>query len=434
MKYFAIFVICLLFAFPCFAEEAQIEGVADEVLEEPVGLEYTGVTFEEIEVEIEKDTEVSAGDLGVREPTILPDSPFYFFKELRRAFERTFTFGAVKKAEIELHQANEKIIEARELLKKKGERGSEKAVQAIEQAQERINKIANRAEKLKEKIGDDASVVDKFLDKLADREIKTQKILQKLEEQVPEQAFLRIREARENSMEKFGEVMEKVSEKHSEIRQRLERVIDEQKGGEFKEFKNLEILKEIKERMPEGIKDDFKSAEDSQLMRLKEKAIKSQEKFKRYAEDIKGNAGFQAEILGQFREGDGEAETFNGAIEERILELKNKALEQKNRLQRIEGQSEAPKPFFAPVPEPENRGVETKKRRIEVAPDISPPAIDWNDPFYAPKAEIEGGTDAPKAEVESGVNVPKVEVETAPKAIPLPKAVIEPKRSGNEKN
>ena len=59
--------------------------------------------------DVNLDENVQAQDLGITEPNILPDSPFYFLKEWGRGIQSFFTFGQLKKSELEVKFANERL-------------------------------------------------------------------------------------------------------------------------------------------------------------------------------------------------------------------------------------------------------------------------------------------------------------------------------------
>jgi len=63
--------------------------------------------------EVVQDETVSAQDLGISEPKVLPDSPFYFLKNWGRGIGLFFAFNPVKKAELRMKFANEKLMEAK---------------------------------------------------------------------------------------------------------------------------------------------------------------------------------------------------------------------------------------------------------------------------------------------------------------------------------
>ncbi len=64
--------------------------------------------------------EITAQDLGVKEPRILPDSPLYLFKEISRFFSSVFDLNAnpVHKARRRLLLTSEKLLEAHRLSEK----------------------------------------------------------------------------------------------------------------------------------------------------------------------------------------------------------------------------------------------------------------------------------------------------------------------------
>jgi len=63
-----------------------------------------------------EDNSISTEVLAVEEPKLLPDSPFYFFKEIGRGISNTFTFSSEKKAEKRLDQAAERLAETKAML------------------------------------------------------------------------------------------------------------------------------------------------------------------------------------------------------------------------------------------------------------------------------------------------------------------------------
>ncbi len=237
--------------------------------------------------DVELDENVEASDLGVSEPTLLPDSPFYFLKNWGREIRIFFTFNSVKKANLRLRFSAEKLLELRKLAEKT--ENPEILKKAVENYENENEKIRSRVEKIKEKASENFEV-EKFLDKFTKHEILHQKILEKLEEQVPEDAFKRIEQARERHLERFGEVMEKLEEKDM-IQERLEKNFKEIKGSPFKDLGNLEILKGIEEKAPEQAKEAIKKARENIFVNLKNKiekmSVENQERFKNYIENIK---------------------------------------------------------------------------------------------------------------------------------------------------
>ena len=252
-----------------------------------------------VEQEVAADEDVTPDDLGVSDPKILPDSPLYFFKNLWRGIRSTFTFNPVKKVELRLRYADERLIEAKKLAQKTGK--DEIFEKTLENYQDDIDSIKNRAEKLKEKAKDNPRI-SKFLDKLTDRTIKQQKLMDKFEEKFADkpEVLNRIKNARERALEHFGKVISRLEEK-DKIPQRIERSLDKIKGSRFKHFKNLEILMELENKVPKEAKEAIKRAEENALKRLhgnlEQMSPQDQEKFSKYLDRIKGDQTEQLEIL-----------------------------------------------------------------------------------------------------------------------------------------
>ncbi len=256
----------------------------------------------ELEAIISLDEDVVAEDMEVEEPNVLPDSPFYFFKELGRGVQSFFTFNAVKKSELKAKFANEKLIEVKKMVEQNKAR--ERIEKAVQNYQAEMKGVVKAAERIKEKAGESEGV-GKFLDKFIQQQTLHQRVLQKIEEQVPEETFEKIQAAREEHLERFAEVMTRLEDK-ANIQERLEKNLQEVKGSEFKEFKNLEILKELEEKVPEEAKEAVRNAGENTLLRLKtgvEKLpLQTQERFSEYIERIGGQKETQLEIIEDLKE------------------------------------------------------------------------------------------------------------------------------------
>ncbi|MDI6882879.1 MAG: DUF5667 domain-containing protein [Patescibacteria group bacterium] len=254
------------------------------------------ITTEAVE-EVELDETVEASDLEVSEPTLLPDSPFYFLKNWQRRIKSFFTFNKIEKAELQLKYASEKLLEAKKLAER-----TEKAKlikKATENYQEELDKIKETAEKIKEKASENPKVGE-FLDKFIKHQVLHQKILEKLEEKVPEQALEKIKQARERHLQRFGEVMGKLEEK-TKITEYLEKNLEELEGSKFKQFKNLEILKKLEEKVPQETKKAIRKARENILGKFKEKveemSTTTQEGLENYIEKIQGEVENKMEII-----------------------------------------------------------------------------------------------------------------------------------------
>lgn len=120
--------------------------------------------------------------LGIPVPTLLPDSPWYFMKNIGRGIRLFLTFDPAKKAELELQFTDEKLAEmGRVLVKDPDQKGLERALQNYLDSQKRLR---DRLESLAGKNKN----VDRLLEKLDGRVKKHQELFEGLKSRVGEQA------------------------------------------------------------------------------------------------------------------------------------------------------------------------------------------------------------------------------------------------------
>ena len=276
----------------------------------------------EVTEAVNLDEDISASDLGISEPRLLPDNPFYFLKNWARGIQSFFTFDSIKKAELRLKFANEKIIEAKKLVEKKAD--PEVLKRATSNYEKEIDKIKERCDKFKIKAEENPEL-NRFLDKYTSQQILHHRILQRLETQVPPEAFEKIKEARERHLERFKDVMLKLEDK-DKIPERLEKNLEKIKGSKFKEFKNLEVLKDLEEKMPEEVKEKVEEYREQVLGTLFEDLEKmspeDQEKFKDYLERISGDKLKHLDIINSL-----EGEELSEKLKEVIEKAKEKKIE-----------------------------------------------------------------------------------------------------------
>lgn len=299
--------------------------------------------------EVKIDTEIEAEDLGVKEARVLPGSFFYGFKNFFREAQETFTRDPVKKAEAQLRHANEKMVEVKQLMEKdNSEKSAEIAAGVISGINKNFERIVQQSDKLKQAKAKDSQRVEKFLDKIADQSLKQQVVLQRLQERVPEKVFAKIEQSRQEHLEKFGQVMTKVSENPEELAQRLPRIIENRRGSDFKELKAVEILRDLEDKVPEEAKEALRQAQVTLSQKFEQRfaAISPEvrkEKLQNYVESLPGNAVRQFEAFDRMRE----SFQSEGMAEEMEL-AKDKALQKfENQFSRFQGQ-EARQAFMRP--------------------------------------------------------------------------------------
>ncbi len=186
-----------------------------------MGFIVTSTVLAEETVIADATTNITAADLGISEPNLLPDSPFYFLKEWKRSIQSFLTINAVKKAELAEKISNEKLIELRKLTEKGV---SQELIQrATEKYQKQVEKVRDIAGKIKD-TAENNPKIKSFLDKFTRQQDLQQQILEKLQDQVPQGVYQKIREVREQHLEKFEQVIQKLETKKEQARERIEGV------------------------------------------------------------------------------------------------------------------------------------------------------------------------------------------------------------------
>ncbi len=199
--------------------------------------------------EIELDENIQPADLGVEEPNILPDSPFYFLKNWARNIQSFFTFNSLDKARLKEKIANEKLIELKRLIEQNKNR--ETIENALRNYQNEIGEMERVTERIRERAEENAEVGE-FLDKFIQQQTLHQGLLQKLEEQVPAEVLEKIKEAREEHLERFSEVMNRLEENKEKIQERLEKNLEEIKVRRLEKIQE-QIKEQAQEREQEKV-------------------------------------------------------------------------------------------------------------------------------------------------------------------------------------
>jgi len=253
---------------------------------------------ESVDEAVELDEEVEAEDLDVASPRILPSNPFYFLKEWGRTIREFIALDPVVKLQLRERFANERLVELKQMITEGT--GDEAVQKAAEKYQAEMEKVRARTEKIKEKVENNPKL-EEFLDKFIDHQILGQRLLNKLENQVSTQNTGTIQQIREKHLENFGEIMTKFEDSEEKIQEKLEERLEMINGSKYKNFKSLEVLTELKEKVPEAAKQAIEQAAENTLKRLKgdleNMSAEDQERFQDYLEKVSGVKEQQVEIL-----------------------------------------------------------------------------------------------------------------------------------------
>lgn len=210
---------------------------------------------------------VTAGDLEVTEPTLLPSSPFYFFKTLGRGIQRAFTFNPVRRVELELRFADEKIAEAKKLAETSPERE-----QAISRAVANYRTSTERLKAEFERLAETSQNpnVERLLEKLADRAVKHEKVVAELKEKFSGQKDLR--GAIDAAGETIGEAVAAAAKRDTpdKFAAKLEKALVETKGGDLKHVRSLEIIDRIHAKADSALREKLAGIREDFAERFKE--------------------------------------------------------------------------------------------------------------------------------------------------------------------
>jgi hypothetical protein len=159
------------------------------------------------------DEEVTAEDLGISKPKILPNSPFYFLKDFWRQLRFSFAFNSVKKAELRLRFASEMLIEAKRLAEETD--NQEPFQRAIDKYQRQMEKLRPRVERIEEESEEDNTKANDFLNRF-NRKIRLhERLMEKLGERFSDkpQVQEKIEEVKERTIQHLDQVKEKLIER-----------------------------------------------------------------------------------------------------------------------------------------------------------------------------------------------------------------------------
>ncbi len=291
--------------------------------------------IQKAEQAIALDEDIGAEELGVSEPRILPDSPFYFMKTWWRGVQSFLTFDPIKKIELKLKFANEKLIEVEKVILKQNI-SPEKVTMALNNYQKGVELV--RDEIQKQNLEQNPKI-EEFLNILTDKNLKQQRLLDRIEKQVPLNLSQEVRNIQEKSLDVFADISLEASSPEK-LGERMEEMVKTQQGSSLKHIKNLEVLMGVEEKVPEQAKEAIRAAQANTLKRLSDDldAIPDEEKpiLEQYFENVGGNALRHLEIISGV-----ESNEISPELRRVVEESQERVIERvKNRLEGLTDESE----------------------------------------------------------------------------------------------
>ncbi len=281
----------------------------------------------EVNEDVELDENIIADDLDISEQNVLPNNPFYFFKRGWRGIQSAFIFNPVKKAELKLRFADERLIEAKKMAEAvDSKKASDIISKAIENYEKEVKRVKEQMDKFE---GIDVERVEKFVERFSDHQIKQQKLIDRIENKLTEKGVApekieAIIENKQRAMEHFANGVLSVANPEV-LREKLEKVIEEGSGSEFKHFKNLEILKSLEERVPEEARKSIIKAQENakkSLNNFLSDNKENSEKFKNFIENSGGDALRKLKVIDEL-----DIDNFDGNIKRILNDAREKTLD-----------------------------------------------------------------------------------------------------------
>lgn len=202
-----------------------------------------------------EETTVTAGDLNVSEQTLLPDSPFYFLKDIVRQFQSTFTMDPIKKAELSLKFANEKLIEAQKLSQLNPEKKD-----VIEKTIVSYGKDMDNLKKYSSSLKQDNPKNNNLLGQLTESNLNSQRLLEDLSKNQVSQS---IAATKEKALETLTNSSLEVASPEK-VRERLTEALQNGKIKALTEDK-VKVMNRIESVSPEAVKKELITAQNDLL-------------------------------------------------------------------------------------------------------------------------------------------------------------------------
>jgi hypothetical protein len=206
--------------------------------------------------------EAEAAELDVKVP-----GNFFFLRQWQYNIKKAFTFNPLKKAEIELKQASEQLIRARQISINSTDVDIEaKISDALVKYEEKITQIQKRAETFKEKAPE---MVTAFIDKLSDRQLTQQEVMAKLQEKMSADTRDKIIKIKDKSLKLYSKTMDGAIDNKEKIAEHVLKAMDKQNEKDFNRLKHIEILKNLEGKVPEQAIAAIQRAQENVLDKFK---------------------------------------------------------------------------------------------------------------------------------------------------------------------
>ncbi len=256
--------------------------------------------------DVELDLTVSAKDLGVSDPLILPDNQLYALKEILRDITLVITLDPIARAEKLIEQDNVKTIEAAKLLEQSQSTETiDLALDTLKDVQEDFNKLAEHAEQLKQL---EPAKVDQLVDQIIENGIARQTVLASIEDKVYGDTYVEVEQIRSDILKDGVDTLLELTNNNVEsLTDKLEKAVEEISGSDLSEIKAIELLTEIKKDQPEELQPILENSIDQLTQKLEDELLQLPqeervEKVLDYIEASPGNPVIQFEAADELKD------------------------------------------------------------------------------------------------------------------------------------
>lgn len=199
---------------------------------------------------------LTAADLGIENPGLLPTNPFYFFKEWRRAIVRAVTFDPVAKTGLEIQITNEKAAEVGKVAEL-NEKNSGAIAGALRNYSDSQVRLRGKFNSLKETSQNPN--LDRLLQDFTDKAVKHERLFDSLAQKFSDNKELAdLTESAKGTLEQsVAAAASKDSPEKFAVK--LEKSLLGNIGGEMKNSYAAVIIGRIRDKSPEELKKNLEN-------------------------------------------------------------------------------------------------------------------------------------------------------------------------------
>lgn len=215
--------------------------------------------------EVALDETIAPSDLNV---TIPQSGLASLFHSVTNGLQTLMTFNPVAKAELQLKQANEALVMAQQALQNNPEDVKAKEMYGayMEKYQKRMEQLQEKMVKFKDKAATNPKI-DQFLNQLTDNSLKQQRLMDHVAGLLTDEQRANLQDKRETSIKTLSEALKNLDDSGN-LPARLDSIMNQQTGSPLIHLKNLDVLQNLKDRLPEEALKGLQNAEENVVKRL----------------------------------------------------------------------------------------------------------------------------------------------------------------------